>query len=300
MTHTSSPIFVVYNPVAGRTDPDSFRTLLAERCATSDRPYELYETRADDDVEAMIHTAISRGYRCFAAAGGDGTVAAVASGLVGSEAVLAILPVGTANVLATELHIPADIAQAINLLLTAPETRRIDAMRMAGRHFFLHIGVGITSLMHRDTGREQKRRFGRLAYIATATRWLLDFQPTRFMIVADGERHRRNASQVMIANGGALGGAFLRWDEDIDPADGRIDICVLHARTLRDYVTFGFSALIGRQRSLGRMRVFTATQKISLNTRQSLPVQADGEIVGTTPVQIEVVPSAVRVIVPTI
>ncbi len=298
MTQTPDAIYVVFNPVAGRTDPEAFRALLAERCAAREQIYELYETAAEDDPAELARAALRQGYRRFAAAGGDGTVAAVADGLVGSEATLGILPAGTANVLAAELGVPADLGQAIDLLLEAPATRTIDATLMGGRHYFLHIGVGITSLMQRDTSREQKRRFGRLAYLATAARWLLNFQPARFMIVVDGERYRRSASQVMIANGGALGGAAMRWAEAVDPSDGQIDVCVLYAQTVRDYVATALSMLIGRQHSLGRIKVYPARTRISLNTRPPLPVQADGELSGTTPAQIEVVRAAVKVIVP--
>lgn len=295
---TEGRIYVIYNPVAGTTDADTFRALLEERCASRGQAYELRETQEDDDPAELARAALGRGITRFAAAGGDGTVSAVAHGLVDSGAVLGILPAGTANVLAAELGVPADMGEAIDLLLAAPATRKIGAMRVEGRHYLLHVGVGITSLIHRDTDREQKRRFGRLAYIVTGARWLINFQPARFTIVADGVRHRRDASQVLIANGGALGGTAMRWAEKIDPADGRVDVCVLYAIGLRDYLRFGLAALIGRQSSLGRMTVYPARRQISLNTRRPLPVQADGELVGTTPVQIEVVREAVEIIVP--
>lgn len=298
MSQLNESLYIFYNPVAGRTEPEAFLKLLEERCAARGQVYELYETQAGDDLAALAHEALRRGVTRFAAAGGDGTVAGVADGLVGSDATLAILPAGTANVLARELGLPTDMGQAIDLLLAAPATRTIDAMKMGGKHYLLHIGVGITSLMQRDTSRELKRRFGRLAYLATAVRWLFDFQPTRFMIVVDGERHRRSASQVLVANGGTFGGAALHWAETIDPADGQIDVVVVYAETLRDYLRVGLSMLIGRQHSLGRVRIYPARRHISLSARHPLPVQADGELAGKTPVQIEVVRGAVKVVVP--
>lgn len=300
MTNSTAdpPIYIVLNPVAGTTDPAQVRALLEERFAAHGRAYELYETTGDEDLAALVRDAYHRGLRSFAAAGGDGTISLVADGLARSDACLAILPIGTANVLAAELGIPGDIGAAIDLLLDAPACLAIDAMRIGERYYLLHVGVGITSLMHRDTGREAKRRFGRLAYVVTFLRWLLDFQPTRFMLVIDGVRRRHNASMVMLANGATLGTQPFRWAETTDPRDGRIDVCVLHARSFRDYLAFAWAALTSRQRHQERYKVFPAWRSISINSRRPLPVQADGEIIGDTPVQITVVPGALKVVVP--
>lgn len=292
------PIVVIYNPVAGTTASEDFERILAERCAAQGCIYELCSTGPEDNPAEIARAAYRRGVRKFGAAGGDGTVSAVADGLIGSDACIGILPVGTANVLARELGIPADLGAAIDLLLTAPAERKIDALRVDKRHFLLHVGVGISSLMHRDTSRSAKRRFGRLAYIVNAARWVSGFQPERFTIVVDGKRYRRSASQVMVANGGTLGAKPFRWADTIDPGDGQVDVCVLYAESLGDYLSFAWHALRGRQHQLNHFTVYPARQHISLSTRTSLPVQADGEIIGDTPVQIGVVPAAVRFIVP--
>jgi YegS/Rv2252/BmrU family lipid kinase len=294
------PVFIVFNPVAGTTDAEQFRTLLADRFQARGRPYELYETTGadDEDVAALVRAAYKRGVRCFAAAGGDGTVSAVADGLAHSEATLAILPVGTANVLARELGIPADAAGAVELLLDAPAIRPIDVMRVGKQLFVLHIAVGITSLMHRDTSREAKRRFGRLAYVATALRWIFDFQPQRFSLVIDGERHRRDASTVVAANGTTLGVQPFTWAEDGDPGDGVVELIVVRANALRDYLGLAWSTLTSRHRHNPRIKIFKVKRTISISTRKALPVQGDGELIGDTPVQIEIEPAALRIVVP--
>src|SRR5687768_6709110 len=104
------PVFIVFNPVAGTTDPEQLRALLADGFAARGQTYELYETSGaeGEDVAAQVRAAYERGVRRFAAAGGDGTVSAVADGVCDTDATLAILPAGTANVLARELGIPTD------------------------------------------------------------------------------------------------------------------------------------------------------------------------------------------------
>lgn len=294
------PVFIVFNPVAGTTDPEQFRALVEERFAARGQTYELYETTGaeGEDVAALVRAAYERGVRRFAAAGGDGTVSAVADGVCDTDATLAILPAGTANVLARELGIPTDLPGAVELLLDAPATRPIDTMRVGEQLFVLHVAVGITSLMHRDTSREAKRRFGRLAYLATALRWIFDFQPLRFTLVIDGVRHRRDASTVVAANGATLGAQPFTWAEDGDPSDGEVEVIVVRANALRDYLGVGWSALTNRQRHNPRIKTFKAKRTISISTRRALPVQGDGELIGDTPVQIAVVPAALTIVVP--
>lgn len=294
------PVYIVFNPVAGTTDPEQFRALVEERFAARGRPYELYETSGADgeDVAGRVRAAYKRGVRCFAAAGGDGTVSAVADGLCGTDATLAILPAGTANVLARELGIPTDLPGAVDLVLDAPATRPIDTMRVGEQLFVLHVAVGITSLMHRDTTREAKRRFGRLAYMATALRWIFDFQPQRFSLVIDGVRYRRDASAVVAANGTILGVQPFTWAEDGDPSDGEIELIVVRANALRDYLAVGWSALTRRQRHNSRIKTFKVRHTISISTHKRLPVQGDGELIGNTPVQIAIEPAALTIVVP--
>jgi diacylglycerol kinase family enzyme len=152
--------------------------------------------------------------------------------------------------------------------------------------------------MIRDTDRQSKRRFGRAAYMWTAFTRLIGYQPTRFTIVADGKRLRPRASQVLIANGGVLGAPPFRWGPNIRPDDGKIDVCIVSARTALDYIGLIWHTLLSQQRRDRNVRYLTAERSIAISADQPLPIQADGEIIGETPIRIEVVPDALKVIVP--
>lgn len=294
-----SYVFVVLNPVAGTSDGLSVRATLEERLAADGRRVEVYETTGaeDEDIPALVREAVGRGADLVVAAGGDGTVSLVADALAGGEVPLGIVPVGTANVLAQVLELPGDVAGAAELLGGEVHTAAIDGMHMGDQYGLLHISVGITSLMQRDTSRDLKRRFGRLAYLYVAARWLFDFQPQRFMLVVDGVRHRLNASQVLIANGGAMGQPPFSWGPDILPDDGVIDVCVINASTFRDYLAVAWSTMTGRHRQNQRLRYFKARKSVTVNTKRALPVQLDGELAGKTPIQVAVVRGAVRCVV---
>ena len=292
-------IFVVLNPVAGSANADDIRQALARHLGEQMQA-AFYETTGaqGEDVVAIVRDELAHNPSVVVAAGGDGTISNVAEALIGTGTRLGIIPAGTANVLARELGIPLDLETACALLDSQPNTTSIDAMKVGKQFFVLQIGIGIDSLMIRDTARQAKRRFGRAAYMWTAFTRLIGYQPTRFTIVADGKRLRPRASQVLIANGGVLGMPPFRWGPNIRPDDGKIDVCIVSARTALDYVSLIWHTIMGQQRRDRNVRYLTAQRNVAISADQPLPIQADGEIIGETPIQIEVVPNALKVIVP--
>lgn len=291
--------FVILSPVAGTGSADEVHQALERHFNCDDGSCQVHVLQLHDDLTDLARTAAARGSDLVIAAGGDGTVGAVADGLVGSEARLGIVPMGTANVLARELGIPVDLDGALGLLAGPFATAELDALKVEGRHYFTQVGVGIDALMIRDTPREQKRRFGRLAYIWTGLARLIGFQPRRFRLEIDGRAVRTRASQVLVANCGTLGQAPFRWGSDIRPNDGRADVCIVRAKSALDYLSLSWRVLTGRHRADRNVHYQVAARAITIDVeRHPLPVQADGEIIGQTPLTVEVVPSAVRVVVP--
>jgi YegS/Rv2252/BmrU family lipid kinase len=290
-------IFVVLNPMAGSCIAADVRQTLEQyfegRC-------EIYETTGgeNENVTEVTREALAHGFDMVVAIGGDGTVSDVAEALIGTDIPLGIIAAGTANVFARELELPLDLAGACTMLAGQHATTSVDAMQVGDKYFVLQIGIGIDSLMIRDTDRQAKRRFGRAAYLWTAFTRLIGNQPERFTIVVDGQRSRPRASQVLIANGGVLGVPPLRWGPHIRPDDGRIDVCIISARTALDYLGLAWHTLTGQQRRDRNVRYLAAERSIVVSADHPLPVQADGEIIGETPLQVQVVPDALRVIVP--
>jgi len=292
-------IFVVLNPMAGSANAADVRQALSQHLGEQSQT-TIYETTGDagEDVVAIVRAEMANNPSVVVAAGGDGTISDVAEALIGTDTRLVIIPIGTANIFARELGIPLDLQGACALLGDQPNTTSIDAMKVGEQYFVLQTGIGIDSLMIRDTDRQSKRRFGRAAYMWTAFTRLIGYQPMRFTILADGKRIRPRASQVLIANGGVLGMPPFRWGPNIRPDDGKIDVCIVSARTALDYFGLIWHTLLGQQRRDRNVRYLTAERSIVISADQPLPIQADGEIIGDTPIQIQVIPDALVVIVP--
>ena len=228
--------------------------------------------------------------------------------LVGTEAHLVVLPLGTANVLARELGIPVELEGACQLGATwvgpgslagqAHRVVRLDAMKVGGRHYLTQVGVGIDALMIRDTEDRHKRRFGRLAYLWTMMTRLVGYQPRRFRLTVDDRSMVVKASQLVVANTGMMGQPPYRWGPEIEADDGKLNLCIIKARSLIDYMGLFGSVFLGRHKQNRNFRYEVATRSILIDARHPLPVQADGEIIGDTPVRVDIVPAALRVVVP--
>lgn len=261
-------------------------------------PYEALEFRAGEDPCALVRARLPEGWGCVAAVGGDGTVASVAHALEGGSVPLGIVPAGTGNLVARELEIPLAVEAAVALLAGAPAVRRIDAMRIGGRTFLLNAGVGINAEVIDETSRLGKSLFGRSAYVGTAVWKVLQAKPRRIELEVDGESRVYEATDVAISNCGILAKALNPNGPDVRADDGRIDVCVLCMKTPLEYPWYYFLKRIAPQRVNRIMHELVARRRVSVRSDEPLVVQADGDIIGTTPVEIEVVPNAVSVLVP--
>jgi YegS/Rv2252/BmrU family lipid kinase len=299
-------VLVVLNLAAGQGAAVAVRQALERAFAEADPSreaprFDVHETSPGEPIADLVRRAAGQGEgECdlVAAAGGDGTVSAVGNGLSGSTAALGIIPMGTANVLARELGIPLDLDAACRLLAGAHGLKAIDMMEVDGQGYFTQVGVGIDAMMIRDTNREAKRRFGRAAYLWSAFVHLIGFQPRRFSVTTDQQRRRFRASEVLVANCGILGQPPFRWGPEIHADDGRLDVCIVRARTLLDYARLGWHVVLHQHKKSPNVRYLTARHEIAIAARRPLPVQADGEVIGQTPVTVRVRPEAVRVVVP--
>jgi diacylglycerol kinase (ATP) len=289
--------FVVLNPVAGSAEDDAPGRIEGHFSAYGWQP-QIYETSGDEDVGALVREAASRGADLCVGAGGDGTASAVASGLVGTGVPLGILPIGTGNVLAQELGIPEDLDEALALLTGDHDVDALDMIRVGDRRYVLNVSVGIGSLSMRDTKREWKQRLGMLAYALTTLRILLGYQPRRFDLTIDGQTRRIRASEVMVANSPAVGSPDVRLGTDVHLDDGRLDVCVVRARNVLDYIRVVWDVLLRRQDRSRNVRCIPVQRSVRIEARRTLPVEADGEIIGETPVEATFEPSALKVVVP--
>jgi len=231
------------------------------------------------------------------AAGGDGTVSAVIDGLLGSSVPLGIVPTGTGNLLARELGVPLDIEAAVALLAGSPLRHQVDVMQIAGRTFVLNVSVGLLASVVGGTTRRDKRLWGSLAYFATAVRKTLIARPRHIRVVVDGQAQKHRAVDVTIMNGGLLARMVYPRGSEIRMDDGQLDVWVLRMRTLFDYPRYLLSVLSGQPASSLAWHS-RALQRVEIHCQRTMAVQADGDLIGQTPLVVDLLRGAVTVLVP--
>lgn len=279
-------------------DLDRFEETLYRLFGENGSTYRLYRTSPNEDLAPVVWGAVEDGYDLVAAAGGDGTVSQVADGLQGVEIPLGILPSGTGNVLAHELGIPSKPEQAIRLLLEEHTIRKVDGMKIGRQIYLLDVGVGLSSLTMDSTPQASKRRFGTLAYLWTGVKRLAGWQPARFQLEIDGHSLFTAAIEVSITNTRMAGGKYFHWGEDIKVDDGRVCVCAVRGKTLVDYLQTILDFLVGQAERSRHILCFDAHQQVHIEAQEPLPVQADGEMIGETPIDITILPQVIQVVVP--
>ncbi|MGB2572275.1 diacylglycerol/lipid kinase family protein [Micromonospora citrea] len=266
---------VVVNPTKV-TDLDEFRRTVNDALAAAGWPQPVwYETTAEDPGRGQTEQAVRDGARVVFACGGDGTVMACVSGLVGTDAALAVLPQGTGNLLAANLGLSNDLAAGLEVAVERG-MRRLDVGAVGDQYFAVMAGMGFDAQMLQDTSETTKARIGWPAYVVGAAKHLRD-RPMRVTVAIDDEPPlRRRARSVLIANVGRLQGG-VRLLTDAEPDDGWLDVAVLTPRTLRHWLAMGW-ALVRRRGSVPRMEVFRA-RRVEITSNRAQPRQLDGDLI---------------------
>ena len=195
-----------------------------------------------DDPLAAARTALAGGAHVVIAAGGDGTVSACATALIGSEGTLAVLPLGTSNSFAGALGIPDELDAAI-ALLASTDRRLVDAafVERAGerRTMILHCMIGLHADTISDTQAESKRRWGVLAYVASALRQLASLEPFAVELETPSHVVRCRAIQISAANLAPLKTVLAHGPSHLLGGDGRVDVTIVAAESIGEAIATG-------------------------------------------------------------
>jgi YegS/Rv2252/BmrU family lipid kinase len=294
----NSKAFIVLNPVAGISEAEAVREAIQSALQNHNIAFDVHETTGGENIKKLVRQAIQQGYKLFVAAGGDGTLSAVADGLVDTELPLVIVPTGTWNALARALSIPLQADQAINLLFGEHTVRSIDTIKVGERFYTLNVSAGIGSIAMGASKREEKRKLGKLHDFWNALVQIMGFRTFRYEITIDGKSTRFRASELMIANSGILGLKAVKIDPDIRMDDGILNVCRIFAVNLVDYLKLGVSFVIGKQRENSNVVCLEALKEVEIRSTAKLPVQADGEIIGQLPIKVKLHPKSLCIVTP--
>ena len=229
--------------------------------------------------------------------GGDGTAMEVITALVGRGPPVGILPGGTGNLLVRSFGIPLRVNQAVATLLDGQEVR-IDLGRLGdGRHFAIGLGLGLDEAMISGASRALKKRTGVLAYVLSAVRAGLRLEQFHVRLTVDGAVHELRGSSVMVMNLGSVIGGLIKFGEGIRHDDGVLHACVYSPPNVAAALRI-FGRMLNGTVQNDANAFCIAGRSFRLETDPPRGAQADGELVGKTPIDITVEPGAARLLVP--
>jgi diacylglycerol kinase family enzyme len=247
--------------------------------AAADRgwEFELVETRSADGGDGATRQAVAAGAQLVFAVGGDGTVRACAQALAHTKVPLAIVPRGTANLVATALGIPSSLGAALAVGF-GPHERRIDLAIADGTTYAAMAGIGLDAAVVGATATGLKGMAGWLGYAATGVSRLAGTR-THFDIRLDGgEPVGRQARCVVVGNVGLLPGGFVLLPE-ARPDDGLLDVGILAPAGLFGWPRVAWRVLSHSRHDDAVLERFQA-RRVEIAAEAALPRQADGELIG--------------------
>jgi diacylglycerol kinase (ATP) len=269
------------------------RTLLADEGIVEPIWFEVGKSK---EAPRFVRKAMKKGAGLIFVWGGDGMVQCCADVLAGTDTPIAILPAGTANLFATNLDIPVDLATAVHIGLHG-ERRTLDLGVVNGEHFAVMAGVGFDALMIRDAGTGLKDKVGQLAYVWTGAKHLRE-TPMRVRIRVDGAKwFKGKASCVLVGNMGKVIGGLTVF-EGSHPNDGRIEVGLVTAKGLVEWARTAGRTAIGQPETSPFVEMITA-ERIDVQLKDPMVYELDGgERKATKRLKIEVDRDAITVCVP--
>lgn len=297
---------IIYNPIAGRRRR-GFLEDVTDRLTARGWQIDLKPTAARGDAEAFARAlsqlAKSERPDLLAVAGGDGTIGEAINGLVAAseaEAIpFGIIPMGTANVLAAEIGL-AVAPEAIAATLDARRARPIHvglahSEKTGSRAFTLMVGAGFDAHVVARVDPVLKKRFGKGAYVWQSLRQAPGFSFPRYRVAIDGAAAVAVAS-VIVAKGRFYGGRYVVAPK-ADLADPVFDVCLFERRGAVHAARYGLALARGTLPRAAGYRIVRG-RHVVIEGPQGDPVQGDGDIIGTLPVDITLAPRPLSLVMP--
>jgi diacylglycerol kinase (ATP) len=279
-----SNMVIVFNPVAGRRRAHLLWRVLDVMVANGIR-IDIAETQRPGHAESLARAAAEAGETLVVAAGGDGTIAEVANGLMGSAVRLGVIPLGTANVLAHELSLPfapAAVAAALAFGRTRPLWPGMMRGPAGSRLFVQMLGVGFDAQVVHHLSTPMKRVLGRGAYVVQTMRELARYRFAPIHLRIDGEDMQ--AASAIISKGRLYAGQYLLAPDAV-PATAGFSVVLFERAGAGAALLYGAALpcnMLGRAPGVRHLRA----SRVEVIGNATIPAQADGDACGFAPLSV--------------
>lgn len=291
-------VLAIINPKSGNSQPEHIEELFQNYFSEHPTEGEYLVTSDIQEIEDRTRQAKEEGVKLFIAAGGDGTVSIIANQLIDTDCELAIIPVGTANMIAKAWNIPEEVEEAFEIAVHSGNSGKIDGLCQDGRCFFLGMSAGLSSLIMKNTNAKMKKFLGKLGYFITGVFQFIRYSDMRFCIEIDGEEYEIIARDVVVNNVSLHDTPLYTFFKDSSPDDGIMECNIFNPKNLWDYLLFLFDMLFGIISDRKYMKKIKIHKQISIRTPKRIPFEGDGDPVSIDKLNADIITGAVRLRTP--
>jgi diacylglycerol kinase (ATP) len=284
----TAPIPVIWNPNAGGKvrvpGTATSAELLEEMFTAAGLEPRIIATESEDGARAQVRTLIEEGVPLIVAAGGDGTIGLVARELLGKEATLGIIPLGSVMNIPRMLALPRDAKEAVQVLADAPRSVAVDVGESHGEIFFEAASVGLHAAMFNAAHEFDDGKWGspwRAAWMA------FRYRPGRMEIQLDGSRAIATRALMAVIANGQYAGAGMTLAPDARLDDGQFDVRVFSRFSKVELLRHLASIMFGRRAYAPRVETYRAAE-VRITSHRPLPCRADSVDMGFTPLECRV------------
>jgi len=288
-----SSFALVVNPVSGKGAARRAAQQAARHLRDQGLVVEIHETEGPGEATEWVRTHQEE-FSAVVAIGGDGTLREVIEGLDGNRTV-GLVPTGTANVVSRDLRIPRTTKKAVRILAEG-HTRHLDMGTVNGRPFLAMVGVGFDGAIVKALSDVRCGPISMASYIGPGLRTFRNYQPQELRVEVDSQPLEHAIYGIIVSNTRNYGGVFsVTPGASLD--DGWLDFHAQSRFGKRALLRYAMAAALRRETSR-RLSSYGRGRRFSVTSDSPVAVQVDGDTFGTTPIDIELVQSRVRILVP--
>jgi diacylglycerol kinase (ATP) len=284
----------IINPISGVGSKRKIPKMIEDAFPADRYTLEISFTEYPGHASELARMALENGVQCVVAVGGDGTVNEIARALIHSDMILGIIPKGSGNGLARELHIPMDARRALDLIVKG-HISAIDCCKANGRIFFCTCGVGFDAAVSQKFAGEKRR--GSLTYIKNTIEEYLSYRPEPYELQIDNQTVKEKAFLVACGNASQYGNnAFIAPHANIQ--DGKMDITILSPFTPLDIAPLAIQLFTKQIDRNSKIKTFKG-ESVTIIRQKSGVMHLDGEpVMAESRIEISIIPKSLKVVTP--
>jgi len=294
MNNQKISIKAIINPISGIGSKRKIPKMLTEISQEENVSLDIVFTEYPGHTSEITKKAVEEGIDCIVAVGGDGTVNEIARSMIYSDTILGIIPKGSGNGLARELHIPMDAKKALDLIVKGHVTT-IDACKANEKVFFCTCGVGFDAAVSQKFAEEKHR--GSLTYIKNTIEEYLSYKPEPYELWIDSQTVKEKAFLVACGNASQYGNnAFIAPHANIQ--DGEMDLTILTPFTPLDIAPLAIQLFTKQIDRNSKIRTFKGKEVTIIRQKPGI-MHLDGEpMMADSRIDISILPKALKVLTP--